>query len=102
MLLEILVLIVLVLAVLILIVLVILVLVVLILIVLSAVLAILGIVCAVVVIIIVVHFLSSHPAAESGNSIWLSVTGLVWEKRTKNMPNILSTLVLLIYCNFWK
>lgn len=97
--LEILVLVVLVLAVLILavLVLVVLILIILVLVVLGAVLAIFRIVCAVVVIVIVVHFSSSHPAALGGNPIWLSVTGVVWQNRTKNMPNFFSTLVLLFY-----
>lgn len=95
--LEILVLVVLVLAVLILAVLVLVVLIILVLAVLGAVLAIFRIVC-VVVIVIVVHFvLPLILPPLSGNPIWLSVTGVVWQNRTKNMLNFFSTLVLLFY-----
>lgn len=96
--LEILVLVVLVLAVLILAVLVLVVLIILVLAVLGAVLAIFRIVCVVVVIVIVVHFvLPLILPPLSSNPIWLSVTGVVWQNRTKNMPNFFSTLVLLFY-----
>ena len=95
--LEILVLVVLGLAVLILAVLVLGVLIILVLAGMGAVLAIFRIVC-VVVIVIVVHFvLPLILPPLSGNPIWLSVTGVVWQNRTKNMPNFFSTLVLLFY-----